>query len=183
MADVDSQVFTANEVATMSEPDLTFELTRVRAIRTGIRADLSDCQKRQQQLEQKNILFGDYEAKLVEALTKLNPGKPLPDPDRPHRHTGMRIGSRKQRIWAAVNTMLGKRGGPVHKDEIADHIVELGLLDEDRRNALFNLLSEFKKANLIDTDYHGNWFLPYQRPNGASWSPTPTTPGGNGMSS
>ena len=73
----------------------------------------------------------------------------------------MREGSQAHRIWTAISKMLDERDGPMHKDEIAQKLVELGLVPEQRRGGkVVTLLSRCKKAGLVNTDYHGNWSLP-----------------------
>jgi hypothetical protein len=85
------------------------------------------------------------------------------------RKTGMRDGSRKQRIWTTLQEMLTSRGFAIHKSEIIDHMAEIGLMAEDRKESVSNLLSEFKRAELINSDGFGFWFLPHQITNGVPW--------------
>lgn len=164
VGNVDSLVLDLLGVATMSD-------TVLQTLRDQIAENISNIDVRLSVIcKEKEALEGDRAVLVGMArLASASPVKEiLPRPHqvlpgaRPLRRgvAGMRESSKKRRIWNELEQMLIRQGGPIQRQQILDHMVKEGFVDEDRRGSVGNLLEEYRKAGLIDSDDHGYWFLP-----------------------
>lgn len=170
---IDSSVLDALVLGTMSESVLRNELERIAEKISTIDDRLFIVCKEKQVLEDDRTALESM-AKIAREHLAKQPQERMPsvlpgaNPP-PRRRTGMREHSRKRRIWIEIQNMLAQRGHAIHRSELINHIANIGLVDEDRKDSVANLLSEFRKAELVNTDGHGFWFLPYQITRGVPW--------------
>jgi hypothetical protein len=78
---------------------------------------------------------------------------------------GMRDGSKKHRVWVAVQSLL-EDNGEMHIDEMLKSISQMpGVFSavKDKRTNFANMLSAFRTKKLILSDNRGNYSLPNRK--------------------
>ena len=90
--------FTAKEIAMMSEPDIKYELSRVRSMVSEIALQRALIQEQDRALEVNQAAFEEVEQTYLDALAKVEPPKPSVSPTaiaQRGSNAGMRSGSRE----------------------------------------------------------------------------------------
>lgn len=77
--------------------------------------------------------------------------------------TRLREGSKKERVYRATATCL--RDGPLHIDDLMKNLPPelFENITSDKRNYLFNILSQLKSRGLLTSDNRGTWSVPTEK--------------------
>jgi len=104
---------------------------------------------------------------MAETLRRGLAGEPAQSKARAERGPAIRAstyrfreGSKKHRLYVAIAACL--RDGPMYINDLMKNIPPelFETINSDKKNHLFNQLSQLKKVGLLTSDNRGNWTLP-----------------------